>query len=90
MAAQQLGRWAALSAVERERRQRQSQADKARAVSAPAGARTPTPISEAERRRRQSQSDQDRARNDAADEHEEAMYRTVLGGDINFMDKHDW
>lgn len=81
MAAQQPRRWADLDPAERARRQQQSQADRARAAA--------TANDENERRRRQSQSDRDRARAQAADEHEEAMHRT-MHGDINYMDKHDW
>ncbi|MFY1599548.1 hypothetical protein [Micromonospora sp. WMMD737] len=73
-------RWADLPAAERRRREAQRDADRARAASGD------TTVSEAERQRRAMQSRADRE----AAKIEDAIHRTVYGGDINMMSKDDW
>jgi hypothetical protein len=83
---QQRRRWAVLAPGERQRRQKQSDTDKTQAAAGASG--QDQLLDEVERNRRQGQSDASRARD--IDDAEEVMYRTVRGGDINFMDKNDW
>lgn len=73
-------RWADLPAEERRRREAQRDADRARAASGD------TTVSAAERQRRAAQSRTDREQAAIDD----AIHRTVYGGDINMMSKDDW